>query len=130
MATKTKTGIGRKTLSSSTLIGDSVVSRRGEDLGRIEELMIDPEEGRVSYAVVSVGGLLGMGDKLLAIPMQALHLSRGDKSFILDVDEEKLKNAPGFDKDNWPDMADTQWGSTIHSYYGRTPYWDESTRIR
>jgi sporulation protein YlmC with PRC-barrel domain len=113
----------RNTLSASTLIGDRVVNRKGEDLGKIEDLMIDPEQGRVGYAVLSFGGFLGMGDKLFAVPMQALKLSREDKWFVLDVDKERLKNAPGFDKDRWPDITDRGFGSTVYSYYNTQPYW-------
>jgi len=113
----------RNTLSATTLIGDRVVNPRGEDLGKIEDLMIDPELGRVGYAVLSFGGFLGMGDKLFAVPMQALKLSREDKKFVLDVDKDRLKNAPGFDKNHWPDMSDRAFGSTVYSYYGTKPYW-------
>jgi sporulation protein YlmC with PRC-barrel domain len=118
-----KSDVGRKTLSASTLIGDRVVNLKGEDLGKIEDFMLDPEQGRVGYAVLSFGGFLGMGDKLFAVPMQALKLSREDKNFILDVDKEKLKNAPGFDKNHWPDMSDRSFGTTVYSYYNTKPYW-------
>ncbi len=118
-----KSDAGRKTLSATTLIGDRVVNRQGEDLGKIEDFVLDPEQGRVGYAVVSFGGFLGMGDKLFAVPMQALQLSRADKRFILDVDKERLKNAPGFDKDQWPDMSDRSFGTTVYSYYNTKPYW-------
>jgi sporulation protein YlmC with PRC-barrel domain len=118
-----KTTTNRSTLSASTLIGDAVVNRKGEDLGKIEDLMIDPEQGRVGYAVLSFGGFLGVGNKLFAVPMQALKLLREDKKFILDVDKERLKNAPGFDKDRWPDISDRSFGTTVYSYYGTQPYW-------
>lgn len=114
---------GRKSLSATTLIGDKVVNRKGEDLGKIEDFMIDPEQGRVGYAVLSFGGFMGMGDKLFAVPLQALQLSREDKRFILDVDKERLKNAPGFDKDSWPDISDRSFGTTVYSYYNTKPYW-------
>ena len=117
------TDTGRKSLSATTLIGDKVVNRKGEDLGKIEDFMLDPEQGRVGYAVLSFGGFLGMGDKLFAVPMQALKLSREDKWFILDVDKERLKNAPGFDKDHWPDISDRSFGTTVYSYYNTKPYW-------
>lgn len=111
-------------LSATTMIGDSVTNRSGEDLGKIEELMIDLGRGSVAYAVLSFGGVLGMGDKLFAIPFQALKLDADHECFVLDVDKEKLKNAPGFDKDHWPSTADRTWGSQIHSYYGYRPYWE------
>ena len=108
----------RNTLSATTLIGDPVVNRNGENLGKIEDLMIDPERSRVSYAVLSFGGFLGMGNKLFAVPLQAMRLSREDKRFVLDVDKERLKNAPGFDKDQWPDFADPAYNTKLYSYYG------------
>jgi len=75
--------------------------------------MIDIPAGKVAYAVLSFGGFLGMGNKLFAVPWSALKLDEDKKHFILDVDKKKLENAPGFDKDNWPDMADTSWGTRI-----------------
>ena len=113
--TSTKT---RNTLSATTLIGDPVVNRNGESLGKIEDLMIEPERSRVSYAVLSFGGFLGMGNKLFAVPLQAMRLSREEKTFVLDVDKERLKNAPGFDKDQWPDFADPAYNTKLYSYYG------------
>lgn len=122
--TPTTTTTRSSVLSATTLIGDRVMNRTGEDLGKIEELMIDLERGRVAYAVLSFGGFLGMGDKLFAIPFQALRLDKDENSFMLDVDKEKLKNAPGFDKNNWPSTADRSWGTQIHSFYGQRPYWE------
>jgi sporulation protein YlmC with PRC-barrel domain len=114
-------------LSASTLIGDNVVNPQGENLGEIKELMIDPQSGHVGYAVLSFGGFLGMGDKLFAIPFRSLELRPDHKDFVLDVPKERLKNAPGFDKDDWPNTADRTWGTEIHTYYGQTPYWETGT---
>jgi len=116
-------------LSTSTLLGDRVVNPQGEHLGEIKELMIDPQTGHVGYAVLSFGGFLGMGDKLFAIPFRALELNADRKEFVLNVPKDKLKTAPGFDKNEWPKSADRQWGTEIHTFYGTTPYW-ESTPAR
>ncbi|MGH7231907.1 MAG: PRC-barrel domain-containing protein [Nitrospiraceae bacterium] len=116
---------GRNIFSASSLNGVAVRNAAGEDLGEIKDLVLDVESGRLAYAVLSFGGFLGLGDKYFAIPWSALSLSRDDQIFILDVPREKLENAPGFDKDNWPDMAETQWETVIHSYYGYRPYWDQ-----
>jgi hypothetical protein len=86
----------------------------------IEDLVIDPQTSRVDYAVLSFGGFLGMGDKLFAVPLEAMTLSADEKKFILDVDKERLKNAPGFDKDNWPDGSDRAFGRRVYTYYGYT----------
>ena len=85
--------------------------------------MIDPKSGRIDYAVLSFGGFLGMGDKLFAVPLEAMNLSREEKRFILDVDKERLKHAPGFDKDNWPDTSDRAFGTKVYAYYGYEPRW-------
>jgi sporulation protein YlmC with PRC-barrel domain len=114
----------RKVLSSRTLSGDRVVNPQDEDLGKIEDLMIDLDSGRIAYAVLSFGGILGMGDKLFAIPWSALKVDEMNKRFILNVRKELLEKAPGFDKDNWPDMTDPDWGNQIYNYYGQKPYWD------
>lgn len=111
-------------LSSSTLSGDKVVNREGEDLGDIKDLMIDVENGRVAYAVLKFGGLLGLGSKLFAVPLSAMKLDRDNHRFIFDQDKETLKNAPGFDKDDWPNFADRTWGMNVHSHYGVSPYWE------
>ncbi len=113
----------RKVLSSDSIIGTRVQNTAGEDLGEIKALMIDLGTGRIAYAVLSFGGFLGLGDKLFAIPWQALDLNQDHEMITLNVDREKLEQAPGFDKDNWPDMADPKWGTTVYSYYGYTPYW-------
>jgi len=110
-------------LSSSTVVGDKVRNLGGEDLGKIEDIMLDVNESRIAYAVLSFGGFLGMGDKLFAIPWEALSVDTEEKCFVLDVPKARLEDAPGFDKDNWPNMADRSWGSEIHAHYGRQPYW-------
>jgi len=117
-------GPGPQVMAADTLEGDSVVNRQGEKLGEIRDIMIDVPSGRVGYAVLSVGGFLGMGDKLFAIPWNALTLDADNEQFILDVPKERLDSAPGFDKDHWPSMADQCWGTEIHSYYGTQPYWE------
>jgi len=116
-------------LSSGTIKGDKVINKTGEHLGKIEELMIDLENGRVAYTVLSFGGFLGMGDKLFAIPWQALQLKLHEHAFVLDVSKETLKKAEGFDKDNWP-ITNREWLSAMYSYYGYQPYWQwERERI-
>jgi sporulation protein YlmC with PRC-barrel domain len=110
-------------LAADTVTGDKVVNRQKESLGTIEHLMIDVENGRVAYAVLSFGGFLGMGDKLFAIPWRALMVDTDDEQFILDIDKKLLERAPGFDKAHWPNMADRTWGAEVSKYYGAKPYW-------
>jgi hypothetical protein len=105
-------------MSASTLIGDDVYNQKEEDLGNIKEIMLDMQSGKVCYAVLSSGGILGIGETLFAVPWSALTLDTENKRFILNVEADRLKNAPGFDKDQWPNMADASWAQSIHSYYG------------
>jgi sporulation protein YlmC with PRC-barrel domain len=115
----------RRVVPASTLNGNRVRNSAGQDLGRIEEIMLDISSGRIAYVVLSFGGFLGIGGKLFAIPWQALVLDEDDHQFILNLDKDRLERAPGFDKDNWPDMADPRFGRQVFSYYGYQPYWDE-----
>ena len=115
----------RRVLSASTLAGDSVRNPAGEDLGKLDQIMIDIPSGKVAYAVLSFGGVLGMGSKLFAVPWSALKVDEDQKCLILDANKKKLENAPGFDKDNWPNMADNSWGSEVSRFYGVAPYWEE-----
>ena len=114
-----------RVLSATTIIGDKVINTAGEQLGTIKELMIDLDGGLIAYAVLSFGGILGMGDKLFAIPWEAFSIDTDNRTFILNVDKEVLENAPGFDKDNWPDNAkyEAGWLLGVYEYYGYSPYW-------
>lgn len=110
-------------LSASTINGTSVKSPRDESLGDIKDLMIDLTTGRVAYAVISFGGLLGIGNKLFAVPMQALKQDAVNKCFVMDTSKERLENANGFDSDNWPDFTDRTWQTEVHKHYNTPPYW-------
>jgi sporulation protein YlmC with PRC-barrel domain len=119
-----KQGPGPELMGANTLNGEDVYNTKDEDLGDIKEIMIDMRSGRIAYAVLSFGGVLGMGDKLFAVPWSALKLDTVNKRFTLDIDKKRLEGAPGFDKDAWPRMADPTWGAQVHSYYNAKPYWD------
>lgn len=114
-----------RVLSVAQLIGNKVVNKEGEPLGNIKDLMVDLDDAQIAYAVLSFGGFLGLGDKLFAIPLEALTFGSEDHTVTLDVDREVLKNAPGFDKDHWPDSAQYEagWLLDIYEYYGYSPYW-------
>lgn len=109
-----------------SIIGMSVINNQREDLGKIEDVVLDTRNSRASYAILSFGGILGMGDKHFAIPWEALTFDLGQKTAVLNIEKDRLKNAPGFNKDNWPDVADAAWGAQVYNYYGYRPYWEES----
>lgn len=122
-------GPGPDVMAAATLDGNKVMSSDGEHVGKISDIMLDVRGGRIAYAVLSTGGFLGMGDTLHAIPWSALTLDTDDKCFVIDAPAERIRNAPGFDKDHWPSMADMQWGTTVHAYYNRTPYWTATHEV-
>tara|TARA_B100000686_G_scaffold340398_1_gene416020 strand:- start:3425 stop:3787 length:363 start_codon:yes stop_codon:yes gene_type:complete len=107
-------------LSGTSIIGDDVKNREGKSLGDIKDIMIDLDSGRIEYAVLSFGGFLGMGDKYFAVPFQALTVDTEKECLVLDIEKETLKEAPGFDKDNWPNFADPDLRSQLDSHYGTT----------
>jgi sporulation protein YlmC with PRC-barrel domain len=120
-------GPGPEVMAASSLDDTKVITNDGEDVGKISEIMLDVRRGRVAYAVLSSGGFLGMGDTLHAIPWSALTMDTDEKCFRVDIAAQRIKDDPGFDKDHWPAMADTTWGTSLHEYYKRTPYWSADT---
>jgi sporulation protein YlmC with PRC-barrel domain len=99
------------------IFGANVKNAQNESLGEIKDLVADTNTGEVRYAVLSYGGMMGMGDKLFAVPLSSLRSKPDSKEFVLDVPKEKLKSAPGFDKNSWPDWADEKYRSTIDVHY-------------
>ena len=111
----------------SAILDAKVENDSGEKLGKVEDLAVSTEEGRILYAVLSFGGVLGVGDKYFALPIGCFDFKGQDpKKLVLHIDKEKLKSAPGFDKSAWPNMADERWVNDIHSYYNQKPYWDRN----
>lgn len=107
----------RNLLSADTLMNEQVVNTAGEGIGKIEDYMIDLQSGCIAYAVLSFGGFMGIGDKLFAIPWNSIQVDQRAERFIVDVSKERLDNAPGFDKNNWPDWTPT-YTSTLDDFWG------------
>jgi len=98
-----------------------VMNPQGQDLGKIEDLVVDVTSGKIRYAAMSFGGFLGIGDKLFAIPFSQLHMKQNTKDsthfFEVNVTKEQLQNATGFDKDHWPDFGDPNWSARNDKAY-------------
>jgi sporulation protein YlmC with PRC-barrel domain len=108
--------------ATEDVVGKKVVNLAGEDVGEIKEIVFEGPAGRVTYAILSFGGFLGMGDRLFAVPWGSLSYERTNDVCMMKVDKELLKNAPGFDKNNWPDMSDPTRISEIYNDYRTDPY--------
>jgi sporulation protein YlmC with PRC-barrel domain len=114
-------GPGPMLMGSTTLVGNDVCNEKGEKLGDIKDIMLDMSDAKVGYAVLSFSTFLGMGEKLFAVPWSALTLDTEHKRFVLNVEKKRLKEAPGFPKDRWPDMADQTWAKEVSTYYETQP---------
>jgi sporulation protein YlmC with PRC-barrel domain len=90
-------------MAASEIKGTHVKNLQGQDLGEIEEVLVDPETGQVKFAVLEVGGFLGLGSTKVAVPWNAFQLTQeGNKpKWVLDADKEKLKNAPKVEGKNY-----------------------------
>jgi sporulation protein YlmC with PRC-barrel domain len=107
----------RRVLSAGKLSGAQVRNAVGEDLGRLEEVMFDIESGQALYGIISFGGFLGFGNKLFAVPWRALAYNERTGEFLLKTDRRRMEQAPGFDPDHWPDMANPDWDARVQEFY-------------
>lgn len=106
---------------ASQLQGMTIQNEAGKDLGSVRDIVIDTDRGRVKYVAVSYGGFLGLGTKLFAVPFEAFELrpATQDKQgvLLLNLNEEMLRKAPGFDAENWPNMASPEFAQAIDKHY-------------
>ena len=104
-------------VKASEVTGVKVKNIEGENLGKIIELVIDKTQGKINYLVLDFGGVLGFGNKFFAVPWGVFSYDLKDGCFLVNIDKERLKNAPGFDKDHWPNFSEIGFVSSITKYY-------------
>jgi len=122
----TKSGKAPLAYRASTVIGTWVKNKEGDYLGRITDLMIDPQEGGMAFVVVSHGGVMGIPMSFDAVPFRALTFSEENHAYLLDMSKQKMTAVPSFPRDHWPDMANREWQTDTYRYYGQNPHWGES----
>lgn len=105
-------------LAATSVIGDRVENSEGEELGKIDNLMINLQTNEVEYVVLEFGSFLGLGGKLFAVPFKELRVDPAKNIFILNRDKEYLKQSPGFDKSHWPNTNDHSYFDNVTMYYG------------
>lgn len=105
-------------LTATSIIGDRVENPEGDELGKIDNLMINLRTNQIEYVVIEFGSFLGLGGKLFALPFKELRLDAENKVFILNRDKEYLKQSPGFDKSHWPETNDHSYFDNVTLYYG------------
>lgn len=108
---------------ATELLGRPIRSTMEDDkLGTLSDMIIDGREGRVVYGVLTTGGFFGFGEELALVPYRALRYQEADDQFALDADEEAI-DAVAFEDDNWPDLTNERWASSLHLTFNEEPYW-------
>ena len=115
-------------VKASDVIGKEVKNRQDEKLGKVEDLAVDVETGRIIQVLVSSGGVLGVGDKLVAVPPAAFTCEPPHPTLRLDATKDKLKGAPEFDLAKWDDLTQTNRVIETYRYFGKEPYFTSARR--
>jgi len=105
--------------------GRHIVSSSHEDLGTVDDVVLDPSSGRILYGVVSFGPSIGTADRLYAIPWETFEVPADNGAIVLNVDRARIKDAPSFERDRWPNF-DREYAVRTYKYYDVPAYWDES----
>ncbi|MBM7615067.1 PRC-barrel domain-containing protein [Alkaliphilus hydrothermalis] len=124
----TKKFIGAE--KATNLIGFPVYSREKEAVGKIEDILIDCNNGYVTFAILSFGGFLGFGGKLFAIPWKSLEVDLVDKQVVVDISKEKLETSPGFNEDPYLNVHQSDFRESIYKHYSVDPYWHHDRYIK
>lgn len=106
-----------KRLAATSIVGDPVESTNGEQLGKIDDIMINIQSGAIEYMVVEYGAFFGIGGKLFAIPFRELKVNPNRRAFVLNREKDYLRNAPGFDRTHWPATNEHTYFDDVNKYY-------------
>lgn len=113
--------MSKQIVSTSSITGKEVKNPKGREIGEIEDFMINPANGDVLYAVLSFGGIMGLGSEYYSVPVEALTISDDENVITMDVNKERLEHAPSFDRDDWPITTRPEYVNSIYTHYGYTP---------
>jgi sporulation protein YlmC with PRC-barrel domain len=102
-------------------VGNTVYNHNARQLGYVKEVMLDAKTGNVGYAVLSFDEFFDLNDELFAVPKGALKVDARHQHLVLDLEQDRLDQAPKFGPRSWPSAADPSWVKRIHAYYGTTP---------
>jgi len=110
-------------IRASQFVGMNVRDSQNQAIGEVKDVVVDLSSGRVVYTVLASGGVLGIGDKLFAVPMPAYSFSSADHRLSLNVDRTRLQSAPVFDRRDWSSATNPTFVTDVYRYYNVTPYW-------
>jgi hypothetical protein len=111
-------------IAGGKVSGTYVYNLAGENIGEIEDVMIDKPTGKVAYAVMSFGGFLGMGKRHHPLPWSLLKYDTGLGGYVVNLSKEQLEGAPSYGDEDKPNWSDRAYENKVHSHYGSHPYWD------
>jgi sporulation protein YlmC with PRC-barrel domain len=109
-------------ISADKVEGTAVYNPAGEKIGKIENIMIDKQSGKVAYAVMSFGGFLGVGDKYYPLPWSMLKYDTRLSGYVVNLDKKVLEGAPAYESRDRIDWDDEKWSRRVHDHYGIAPY--------
>ena len=110
-------------ISSDRVEGTNVYNNQGDKLGSVDCVMLDKQQGKVAYAVMSFGGFLGIGEKRHPLPWQTLTYDEQNDGYVVNLTKDQLEKAPTLDRGDYDRLKDRVYGASIYSHYGQTPYW-------
>jgi PRC-barrel domain len=110
-------------ISAEKVNGTNVYNTAGDELGEIDDVMIDKQSGRIAYAVMSFGGFLGMGERYHPLPWATLKYDTRQGGYVVGLTKEQLEKAPTFARNETPAWGDRTYEKRIHDYYRTQPYW-------
>jgi sporulation protein YlmC with PRC-barrel domain len=116
-----------KAVRATTLEGMTVKNQQGDTLGEVENVVLDVDNGRIAYVVLDFGGWFDFGGKYAAAPWNALAVQPGAKEIVLNVDKDKLRQAPSFERTYVPDTVERAWLVDMYKFYGIPP--DSSIQV-
>lgn len=107
---------------ASKLMGMNIQNSAGENVGKINDIVLDAQRGKVNYVAVTYGGFLGIGNKMFAVPFAAFKIrpnpsDRSQTVLMLDVTQKQMEGAVGFDEDHWPDFSDKKFQTELYDRY-------------
>jgi len=118
------TGTFHNVHKAKDLMGMKIKNTSNEDLGKVENVMVDLTAGRVVFVILNPDSSLNLGDNYLALPPNALTLSSDHNNLVSDLNRDKLAGAPHFSKDQWPNFSNATFASKVYQYYGKQPYFE------
>jgi sporulation protein YlmC with PRC-barrel domain len=107
-------------MRASKLVGANVKSPKGEDLGSVQDLIVNADDGKVNYAIIAFGGTLGFGEKLFAYPMDRIQPATTGSDLVLKASKQEMEKAPGFDRSTWPTWGSGGYRGEVEKHFGKT----------